>query len=55
MGLVASLVQLKCTKYFRDDLTIAFEDAQTNMNLVHICEDSSEMLLKNVWFYRVYQ
>jgi hypothetical protein len=26
--LVASLIQFKCTKYFRDDLTIVLEDAQ---------------------------
>jgi hypothetical protein len=25
--LVASLIQFKCTKYFRDDLTIVLEDA----------------------------
>ena len=28
LGLVASLIQFKCTKYFRDDLTLVFEDAQ---------------------------
>ena len=28
LGLIASLIQLKCTKYFRDDLTLVFEDAQ---------------------------
>ena len=55
MGLVASLIQFKCTKYFRDDLTLVFEDAQcrifrcslqcqVNMNLVfHISEDGSEI------------
>ena len=26
-GLVASLIQFKCTKYFRDDLTLVLEDA----------------------------
>ena len=26
--MVASLIQLKCTKYFHDDLTLVFEDAQ---------------------------
>ena len=28
LGLIASLIQLKCTKYFRDDLMLVFEDAQ---------------------------
>ena len=28
LGLVASLIQLKCTKYFCDDLMLVFEDAQ---------------------------
>ena len=28
LGLVASVVQFKCTKYFRDDLMPVFEDAQ---------------------------
>ena len=28
LGLVASLIQFKCAKYFRDDLTLVFEDAQ---------------------------
>ena len=28
LGLVASLIQFMCTKYFRDDLTLVFEDAQ---------------------------
>ena len=26
--MVVSLIQFKCTKYFRDDLTLVFEDAQ---------------------------
>ena len=28
LGLLASLIQFRCTKYFRDDLTLFFEDAQ---------------------------
>ena len=28
LGLAASLTQFKCTKYFRDDLPLVFEDAQ---------------------------
>ena len=28
LGLVASLIQFKCTKYFRDHSTLIFEDAQ---------------------------
>ena len=28
LGLVASLILFKCTKCFRDDLTLVFEDAQ---------------------------
>ena len=28
LALLASLIQFKCPKYFRDDLTLVFEDAQ---------------------------
>ena len=28
LGLVTSFIQFKCSQYFRDDLTLAFEDAQ---------------------------
>ena len=28
LGLEASLIQFKCTKYFRDDLKLVLEDAQ---------------------------
>ena len=40
LGLVASLIQFKCTKYFRDDLTLVFEDAQCFNS---ISEPSSEI------------
>ena len=52
----SELIQFKCTKYFRDDLTLVFEDAQCfnsircplqcqiNMYLVfHISQDGSEI------------
>ena len=39
-GLVASLIQFKCTKYFRDDLTLVLEDAQCFNS---ISEPSSEI------------
>ena len=28
LGFVGGLIQFKCRKYFRDDLTLVFEDAQ---------------------------
>ena len=40
LGLVASLIQFKCTKYFRDNLTLVFEDAQCFNS---ISEPSSEI------------
>ena len=40
LGLVASLIQFKCTKYFRDDLTLVFEDTQ---RFNSISEPFSEM------------
>ena len=40
LGLVASLIQFKCTKYFRDDLTLVFEEAQCFNS---ISEPSSDM------------
>ena len=33
LGLVASLIQFKCTKYFRDDLTLVIEDAQCSNSI----------------------
>ena len=43
LGLAASLIQFKCTKYFRGNLRLVF-----NINLVfHISEDGSEMELKH--------
>jgi hypothetical protein len=39
-GLVASLIQFKCMKYFRDDLTLVLEDAQC---FNYISEPSSEI------------
>ena len=40
LGLVTSFIQFKCTKYFRDDLTLVFEDAQCFNS---ISEPSSEI------------
>ena len=39
-GVVASLIQFKCTKYFCDDLTFDLEDAQ---GFNSISESSSEI------------
>ena len=36
LGLVASLVQIKVTKYFRDDLTLVFEDAQCFNSIIEV-------------------
>ena len=33
LGLVASLIKFKRTKYFRDDLTLVFEDAQCSNSI----------------------
>jgi hypothetical protein len=38
--LVTSLIQFKCTKYFRDDLTLVLEDAQCFNS---VSEPSSEI------------
>ena len=40
LGLVASLIQFKCAKYFCDDLTLVFENAQCFNS---ISEASSEI------------
>ena len=40
LGLVASLIQFKCMKYFRNDLALVFEDAQCFNSIL---EPSSEI------------
>ena len=47
--MVASLIQFKCTKYFRDDLTLVFEGRDLTLvfeNHSHISEDGFEIELK---------
>ena len=53
LGLVASLIQFKCTGYFHDDLTFVFENAHCFKSISELCRSSLSLLVYNT-IYRMH-